>query len=355
MEQNEKTRKSLISHYKRYPELKIQDIFKYLHQSSFGCEHLISDYDLTVERILGEYKTANTSDGEYVDQLDGEYSRINLNCLNKGLSAKTLGKLFLKSSKTEPDSIKNLEAKLNVAKELIIENVLPFSLDKYEKMVMQWRTEGYPPLRHSNEFREKYKPAYRVISNEFVLFLPLFAKIDELLKKGSTVVAIDGGSASGKTTLGQILANIYDCNVFHMDDYFLRPEQRTPERYAEVGGNVDRERLLEEILLPLRENKSIEYRRFDCSNFTLSSPVKVATKELTIIEGAYSMHPALSDYYDLSVFLDVSPELQRKRIQKRNTPQMAKQFFERWIPLEETYFCKTKVKQRCDMVISICE
>jgi uridine kinase len=134
------------------------------------------------------------------------------------------------------------------------------------------------------------------------------------MKKGSAIIAIEGGSASGKTTLAKILSEVYDCNVFHMDDFFLRPEQRTPDRYAEVGGNVDRERFLDEVLKPTRENKTVEYRRFDCSTQVLETAVKIEPKALTVIEGAYSMHTELSSYYDLSVFMDISSEYQRERI-----------------------------------------
>ena len=70
--------------------------------------------------------------------------------------------------------------------------------------------------------------------------------------KNFVMVAIDGKCTSGKTTLASKLAEIYDCNVFHMDDFFLRPEQRTSERFAEIGGNVDYERFQEEVLFPLR-------------------------------------------------------------------------------------------------------
>jgi uridine kinase len=187
------------------------------------------------------------------------------------------------------------------------------------------------------------------------LFLPLIEKIDNKLQNGSVIVAIEGGSASGKTTLGNILQETYDCSVFHMDDFFLRIEQRTSERFAEVGGNVDRERFLAEVLIPLSKNKPITYRKFDCSTFSLSSPITVTPKKLTIIEGAYSMHSELEKYYDLSVFLDISPELQKKRIENRNTPKMAKQFFDKWIPLENIYFSKTEAKKRCDLSITIYE
>ena len=77
-------------------------------------------------------------------------------------------------------------------------------------------------------------------------------QIDALLaEKDFVIVAIDGKCASGKTTLAAELAEIYDCNVFHMDDFFLRPEQRTQQRFAESGGNVDYERFREEVLFPL--------------------------------------------------------------------------------------------------------
>ena len=71
------------------------------------------------------------------------------------------------------------------------------------------------------------------------------------------------------------------------------------------------------------------------------------------MEGAYSIHPSLAEYYDFSVFLNVSVNLQKKRILKRNTEAMAQNFFERWIPMEHKYFEEMNVKERCDMVIDI--
>ena len=89
--------------------------------------------------------------------------------------------------------------------------------------------------------------------------------LDQLLSNGPVKIAIEGGSASGKTTLSKQLAALYDCSVLHMDDFFLQAHQRTPERYAEVGGNIDRERFLQEVLGPLRNGQTIRYRKFNCS------------------------------------------------------------------------------------------
>lgn len=193
----------------------------------------------------------------------------------------------------------------------------------------------------------------RVIADRYIPFLPVFKEIDKRLGKGRLCIAVEGSSASGKTTLGEMFAEIYGCTVFHMDDFFLRPEQRTPERYAMIGGNIDRERFLEDVLIPLKKGEVINYRRFDCSEMKLQTSIQVKPGKLTVIEGAYSMHPEFEGYYDFSVFLDISPELQKERILKRNLSQMAERFFNEWIPLENKYFSATDAKGRCDLTVKI--
>lgn len=165
----------------------------------------------------------------------------------------------------------------------------------------------------------------------------LSEQIDLLLEKqDAVVVAIDGNCTAGKTTLAKELASRYDCNVFHMDDFFLRPEQRTPQRFSEIGGNVDYERFYEEVLLPLKKGKPFSYRPFDCKHVISSDPITVTPKRLTVIEGSYSLHPYFHDPYDLKILLTVSPQLQRQRILQRPEP-LHRRFFEQWIPMENAY------------------
>ena len=176
-------------------------------------------------------------------------------------------------------------------------------------------------------------------------------RIDSLLANGQRVIlAIDGPCASGKTTLAASLAEHYDCNVFHMDDFFLRPEQRTPQRFAEPGGNVDYERFREEVLTPLAKGEAFSYRPFDCKTFTLSDSVAVIPKQLTVIEGSYSHHPYFGDPYDLKVFLTADPETQRQRILKR-PPFLHQRFFRDWIPMENLYFQTFRIREQAELVI----
>lgn len=293
-------------------------------------------------------------DRPLTEELDGDYSRIHLSWLEKGLSPETLGKLFYLSARTEEAGREALEEKLAVVREMVFLSELSFPPEEFDLAAAEWKEQGYPAIHHSETFRDVYHPAYRVIAREYVPFLPLFATLDAMLAEGPVRLAIEGGSASGKSTLSELLEKLYDCTVFHMDDFFLQPHQRTPERFAEAGGNVDRERFLEEVLIPLSQGENVLLRRFDCSTQTIAEPERLHPKKLTVIEGAYSMHPDLAGYYDFSVFLNIAPEYQKARILKRNTPEFAQRFFDEWIPLEHRYFEAFNIPASCSLSVEIC-
>lgn len=343
----------LRAHCARYPELALQDVFKAIYQSAFGCEHLIADPSAAADYIRAEAARSGDRISELVELLGGDYCRVHLGILQDGLSAETFARLFALSARHEECGREKLEAMLTALQTMADAGELPFSAQETAEAVERWRKDGFPPLHHSEIFRQNYAPAYRVLRRDFARALPLFARINCLTaEKDRVLVAIEGGSASGKTTLGELLQNVYGCPVFHMDDFFLRPEQRTEARFAQPGGNVDRERFLEEVLIPLHEGRPVDYRRFDCATFTIAPPQRIEAGTLNIVEGAYSMHPDLAPYYDLSVFLPISAEKQRERILKRNAPTHAKQFFDRWIPFEQRYFDALDVRNRCDLILS---
>lgn len=177
--------------------------------------------------------------------------------------------------------------------------------------------------------------------------------IEELKRGGQTVlIALDGRCAAGKTTLAAHLCGLTDGTVFHMDDYFLQPFQRTRERLDTPGGNVDYERFREEILLPLAQGaREICYRPYNCRTQKLEESISVEVKQVVIAEGSYSCHPALWDAYTLRVFLDVEPEEQMRRIVHREGEAAAQRFRDRWIPLEERYFAAYQIREECDFCI----
>lgn len=172
---------------------------------------------------------------------------------------------------------------------------------------------------------------------------------DLLQGQERVLIAIDGSCTAGKSTLAARLEQLYDCNVLHMDDFFLRPEQRTPQRLAETGGNVDYERFFQEVLQPLQTGEAFSYRPYDCSTGMLREPVTVMPKPITVIEGTYSHHPHFGAPYDLKIFLQVSEDCRRQRILRRPA-FLHKRFFEQWIPMEQRYFESFSIASRCDIL-----
>ena len=345
------TKEILLDHLSAYPQLQLQDIFKLLHQSAFGCEHLVSTPESAIEYINEEYSTAPTSSVAEIKALDGDFSRVSLGYISRGISPETLGKLFYLSSKKEKASVGELSEKCSAARQLCEEGKLPFSADDFDAAFEKWKNDGFPALHHSDIFRALYKPSYRVISNDFIGLLPLLLETEKRSRKGKLIMAIDGSSASGKTTLSKLLAYLYDCTVFHTDDFFLRPEQRTKERFSEIGGNMDRERLKDEVLIPLSQGLPVVYRKFDCTTMSLTAPLSVTPSSFTVIEGTYSLHPELTDFYDLSVLLSISAEKQKARILRRNSPQLAQRFFNEWIPLEAPHLELVRKNGVADLII----
>ncbi len=165
------------------------------------------------------------------------------------------------------------------------------------------------------------------------------------------IIAIDGRCASGKTTLALILSEKVNCDVIHIDDFYLPFEKRTEERMAKSGGNIDFERLISEILTPVKNGEPYIYSKYNCQNGFFSAGQMVNPQKITVVEGSYSCHPCVFPFYDLHVFLDIDKSTQRERVLLRNADR-ADVFFSKWIPMEEKYFSEFNIKDKCEIVLT---
>lgn len=180
----------------------------------------------------------------------------------------------------------------------------------------------------------------------------LLQKNESTKETSPIIVAIDGMSGAGKTTLGTFLHDYFpESNLFHMDDYFLQPHQRTEKRLSEIGGNVDYERFKAEILDHLTDTAGLFHQIYDCHTQKLGNKILVPWKPLVIIEGSYSLHPYFEDPYSLRIFCSINVEQQVERIEKRNGSIMLKRFLNEWIPKENQYFKTFNIKAKADLLL----
>jgi adenylate kinase family enzyme len=346
-------KKLMRAHLARYPKMQAADMIKLLYQSEFAGGHLIADATDSLSRLICECRgLAPLNADSAFEDIGGGLCRIYLGALPAlGLAPQTVNNLFVATANSVAGSQECFDKKLDEFIGLCQSGPLPFDADAVNAYIHEYRMQGRPPVSHSDAYRIAYSPAYRVVKASYLRYLEVFRRIDVLLDmKASITIAIDGNSGSGKSSLASLIAEVYDCNVFHTDDFFLPPDRKTADRLAEPGGNVDYERLRDEVVAGLNSGGSFQYRRYDCHSGVLGMPVNISPKRLNIVEGVYSLHPGLNMSYDLKIFLQVGSSVQRQRILERSGAAMLKRFDNEWIPLENRYFANLNIIKNCDLV-----
>jgi uridine kinase len=354
--------------------MQIQDLVKLAYQAAFAGGHMIDDEAAALNRLQVEFSALsqqpesalvpedawessqnNNNPVAFFEPIGNGLCRIHLQSIpHSGLSLETLNRFFVLTANQHHGEKAMLEQHL-ADLERSVQAGLPLQEPVHPDDLAAWlqayRQQGCPAVHHSDNYRQAYQPAYRVVRTNYARFTKLFAAIDGLLlRQQSVTVAIDGNSGSGKSTLAAMIHDVYGGNLFHMDDYFLQSHQRTAERLGEAGGNVDRERFQAEIITGLASQKPFTYRIYDCKTQTIGQPISCKPKRLNLIEGVYSLHPSLIDAYDLKVLLRVDPEQQRRRILERSGPDLYKRFIAEWIPMEDRYIADRQIEGQCDLV-----
>jgi len=349
----------LVEHAEKYPKMQPCDAVKLLYQRVFGGGHLVTSESASLDYIRQEYAGIDHSICPKTEIL-GQTARIYLNGIHSEERLRLLSQVFCASShqfckdwESADDTVKRTwEGTLEDLRKTAELNLLPFDLHALEEYLKLYKASAYPPVRHSEIYRENYHPAYRVIDSRYVRLLDVLQEIEKLRRlHKKLVIAIDGRCASGKTTAAQLISQIYPAETIHMDDFFLPGEMRTPERMEEVGGNLHRERFIEEVLPNLRAG-SFSHRVFQCSTFTYAQkPRHIQNVPVIICEGSYALHPSFGKYYDLAIFSDADEEEQLDRIRKRDGEFMLSRFRKEWIPMEERYFTEYRIREKCDFIL----
>jgi uridine kinase len=325
-----------------FPELELSDILIFLTESSFGNKIPYIHEAVSTESLhLGE-----------ITYVSKEYAKVEL--ITHGdywisyESVKKVAELsYHQNMQREEDFLKKI-----CDSKSYIEKVKP-STDF--NMLHSW-VDGYlrrnEPIALSDVFMKNHLNSYFIVHQKFLDKLTIISSIDQAYKeKEKVLVAIDGNASSGKTTFANWLKEVYVCNVFHMDDYFMKPVINTYDPYSVYGSNINFSRLNDEVIHPyLHEEKSV-HQLLDMKNHELSLPIETAYQPITIIEGAYSMHPYIEKLYQVKVLMKTTYLEQIRRIYKRNGWNRLMVFIKKWIPMENTYFRDLDIAKKADIII----
>ena len=179
------------------------------------------------------------------------------------------------------------------------------------------------------------------------------------------VVAIDGGSGSGKSTIGSAVAAELGAILVPGDDFFSA--HVTHEGWAEkdaalrAADCIDWRRLRLEALEPLIAGQPARWATFDFTQAihtdgsygsSLDWQRTLLPASIIIVEGSYSARPELGDLVDLSVLINVPVQVRHQRLVMRSEPDCLAMWHMRWDRAEEHYFSHVRPAASFDLVVT---
>ncbi len=156
-------RSLLARHSARYPAMQPRDAVKLLYQRRFGCGHLVEDPAGTLDYLRQELADTPPDPAQPLcEDIGGGFVRVHLAAMEaNGLTAETLNAVFCESAKLTG----SMEAFLRDLDELAAcADLFSFPEAELASYLAAYRAEGCPAVRHSEDYRAQYAPAYRVVS-----------------------------------------------------------------------------------------------------------------------------------------------------------------------------------------------
>lgn len=162
----EELEKVLREHAKRYPLMQPTDAVKLIYQNEFGGGHLIRDEEACLNYLRKEYETVEKNlTMPLYENIGNGIVRVNLAAV-KPEDLDQLGKDFIRSAAEHKGNLDSFLRKLEVLKKLTAEGVFSFSINDLDDYLAEYEKTGFPAVSHSSEYRESYKPAYRIVLRE---------------------------------------------------------------------------------------------------------------------------------------------------------------------------------------------
>ena len=172
---SEETKQILLAQAAKYPQMQIHDTVKLLYQNAFGCGHLVKDFNSSLAYIreeLEEIQMVPMPDGWRdckIEFIGNRWYRVYLASILAGdLTAEDLAAAFFHSGSTQHGDIVYFRKNLSLFESLCAEGSLPFAASEVHAFIEKYTADAFPPVHHSEAYRQAYHPAYRVCHEDFL-------------------------------------------------------------------------------------------------------------------------------------------------------------------------------------------
>jgi len=177
------------------------------------------------------------------------------------------------------------------------------------------------------------------------------------------VVAIDGRSGVGKSTLASQLGAVLPASVIPTDDFFAAEltsadwDARSPSERARDA--IDWRRLRRLVLEPLLAGRAAVWHPFDFaagvradgSYAFASGSIRRDAAPLIMLEGAYSSRPELADLVEVAILVEAPAATRHERLALREAGDFLDAWHRRWDAAEDYFFTEVRPRTSFDIVV----
>jgi uridine kinase len=168
-----------------------------------------------------------------------------------------------------------------------------------------------------------------------------FAQLAQDIRKleTPTVIAIDGRSASGKTTFAKRLSNGLNTPLVHTDD--LAWHHSFFDWWP---------LMLEQIIMPFRAGLAIDWKPEAWTTQGREGSIQVPQSSILILEGVGASRLELSRHIDLPIWVETNPNIAEVRGLERDGPDGRGFWFE-WQASERPFLERDKPWTRAKLIV----
>lgn len=159
----EELEKILLEHAEKYSQMQPTDAVKLIYQNEYGGGHLIRDEEAAMEYLRREYESVTKDPAAPLyEDIGNGIVRVNLAAVEE-TDLKQLGQDFIRSAAAHKGSLDGFQKKLAVLIGLTERGAFSFGIEALQAYLAEYERAGFPAVSHSPEYRQTYKPAYRII------------------------------------------------------------------------------------------------------------------------------------------------------------------------------------------------
>lgn len=158
----------LRKHALLYPQMQPTDAVKLIYQNEFGPGHFASDLQKALEYLKAEHSaTPYTPTQNSYEDIGNGLVRVHLSAIQIS-DLKALNEAFVSTANAHKGTLPAFLEKLEILKSLTAQGIFVFEKEELQSYLQDYSKAGYPPVSHSQTYKDLYYPAYRVVYKNFI-------------------------------------------------------------------------------------------------------------------------------------------------------------------------------------------